>query len=184
MSETSHTKPDAVPDAVPDALDCDLGWALGVVFRAYIRTADALVSELPGGARGYQVLAAAAQELSGGQGALAQRLGIDKTVMTYLVDDLERAGLVERRPDPADRRNKRVLATAEGRATWASLRSRLEHAEEHVLAPLEAAERPLFRELLRKLAVRAHTLDPVESACELVAELDRTPSRPRHSARH
>ncbi|MEV0590368.1 MarR family winged helix-turn-helix transcriptional regulator [Nonomuraea cavernae] len=187
MPETTPAKPatvpDSVPDSVPDALDRDLGWSLGVVFRAYVRIADALVAELPGGARGYQVLAAAAQELPGGQGALAQRLGIDKTVMTYLVDDLEKAGLVERRPDPADRRNKRVLATTEGRATWTSLCSRLEHAEEHVLAPLAADERDLFRELLRKLAVRAHTLDPVTSACELVTELDPAQGRPRHSVR-
>ena len=31
--------------------------------------------------------------------------------MTYLLDDLEAAGLVERRPDPTDRRARRVAPT-------------------------------------------------------------------------
>jgi DNA-binding MarR family transcriptional regulator len=162
-------------------LDDDLGWSLGVVFRSYVRTADALVSDLPGGPRGFQVLAAAAQELPVGQGVLAQRLGIDRTVMTYLVDDLEAAGLVTRRAAPSDRRNKQVVATDEGRSVWATLRSRLERAEDHVLAPLSAADRDRFRTLLRTLALRAQTLDPATDACEIVEELD-TP-RPRHSAR-
>jgi DNA-binding MarR family transcriptional regulator len=160
-------------------LDDDLGWSLGVVFRSYVRTADALVSELPGGPRGFQVLAAAAQELPVGQGALAQRLGIDRTVMTYLVDDLEAAGLVSRRAAASDRRNKQIVATEHGRAVWAGLRTRLARAEDHVLAPLSAADRDRFRSLLRTLALRAQTLDPVADACEIVEELD----RPRHSAR-
>lgn len=162
-------------------LDDDLGWSLGVVFRSYVRTADALVSELPGGPRGFQVLAAAAQELPVGQGVLAQRLGIDRTVMTYLVDDLEAAGLVSRRPAPADRRNKQIVATPHGLETWRQLRARLSQAEEHVLAPLAAKDRDRFRSLLRTLALRAQTLDPVADACALVEELDGP--RPRHSAR-
>ena len=48
-------------------------------------------------------LAAAVQDVAGNQGTLGQQLGIDRTVLTYLIDDLESLGLVERRPDPADR---------------------------------------------------------------------------------
>jgi hypothetical protein len=49
------------------------------------------------------------------------------------------------------------------------MRARLEHAEGHVLAPLDRA---LFRDLLQRLATRANTLDPVASACDLVTEPD------------
>lgn len=177
-------QPPSAAAVSPDLLDCDLGWTLGVVFRSYVRIVDALVGHLPGGARGYQVLAATAQDLPGGQGALAQRLGIDKTVMTYLVDDLEKAGLVERRPDPADRRNKRIVATTAGVAVRADVRARLQQAEDHLLGPLDPAERPVFRELLQKLTGRAHSL-AVDDTCELVAELDAgaTPTRPPDSAR-
>ena len=44
----------------PQRVEADLGWALGTVMRAYLRTAQAMVGGLPGGPRGYQVLAAAA----------------------------------------------------------------------------------------------------------------------------
>src|SRR5689334_5348989 len=130
------------------------------------------MSSVPGGPRGFQVLTAAAQEEPVGQGALAQRLGIDRTVMTYLVDDLEAAGLVERRPDVKDRRNKQILATEYGEGLWADLQHRLGKAEDHVLEPLSDAERTRFRRLLRKLALRAKDLDPVADAYALVQELD------------
>lgn len=153
-------------------LEEDLGWSLGVVFRTYVRMADTLMSTVAGGPRGFQVLTAAAQEEPVGQGALAQRLGIDRTVMTYLVDDLEAAGLVERRPDVKDRRNKQILATEYGEGLWADLQHRLGKAEDHVLEPLSDAERTRFRRLLRKLALRAEDLDPVADAYALVQELD------------
>ena len=84
-----------------DRLADDLGWGLAVVFRAYVKAADAVTEGIPGGHRGYQVLVAAARDEPGSQAALAQRLGIDRTVMTYLLDDLEAADLVARQPDPA-----------------------------------------------------------------------------------
>ena len=95
-------------------LDDDLGWSLGVVFRTYVRIADTLMSSVPGGPRGFQVLTAATAEEPVGQGALAHRLGIDRTVMTYLVDELEAGGLVERRAGTKDRRNKQIVATGHG----------------------------------------------------------------------
>jgi MarR family transcriptional regulator for hemolysin len=153
-------------------LDDDLGWSLGVVFRTYVRMADTLMDAVPGGPRGFQVLTAATQEEPVGQGALAQRLGIDRTVMTYLVDELEAAGLVERRADTKDRRNKQIVATEYGRGMLVDLRHRLGKAEDHVLEPLSEAERTRFRRLLRKLAVRARDLDPVADACALAEQLD------------
>ena len=47
---------------------------------------------------------------------LASLLGVDPPNLTPVVDDLERAGLVERQPHPTDRRVKLVVATAEGAA--------------------------------------------------------------------
>src|SRR5215469_9338582 len=103
----------------------DLGWALGVVFRSYAKAASLAFSELPGGPRGYQVLAAAARGEPGNQLKLAQHLGVDRTVMTYLLDKLENAGLIERRPDPRDRRARQIVATATGRERLEDLNRRL-----------------------------------------------------------
>jgi DNA-binding MarR family transcriptional regulator len=48
-------------------------------------------------------------------GELADALGIDAPYLTLVVDDLERQGLVERRPHPTDRRVKLVVATRRGK---------------------------------------------------------------------
>jgi DNA-binding MarR family transcriptional regulator len=157
---------------VSSALDQDLGFTLGVVFRAYIKAANAVVCDIPGGPRGYQILVAAIQHQADGQGALAQRLGVDRTVMTYLIDDLEEAGLVERRADPLDRRSRHIEATAQGRRLWANTEQRLQEVEDHVLSALSTAERATFRELLQRLAGRANALDPVDNPCEVVSEVD------------
>lgn len=49
-------------------------------------------------------------------GQLAATLGIDAPYATLVVDELERQGLVERRPHPTDRRVKLVATTARGTA--------------------------------------------------------------------
>ncbi|SDT72386.1 MarR family winged helix-turn-helix transcriptional regulator [Actinoplanes derwentensis] len=43
-------------------------------------------------------------------GALAPALGVGVTALTGIVDRLERAGYVQRRPDPADRRRTLLVA--------------------------------------------------------------------------
>lgn len=145
----------------------DLGWALGVVFRGYVKAAGAAFADLPGGPRGYQVLAAATRGDPGSQLALAQHLGVDRTVMTYLLDDLEQAGLIERRPDPADRRARRIVATPPGRELLSDLDRRLQAAEQQVLAGLEKeSDRGTFRALLRQLASRARELDTEPGPCD------------------
>ena len=113
---------------------------------------------MPGGPRGYQVLAAAARDEHGSQLALAQHLGVDRTVMTYLLDSLAEAGLIERRPDPADRRARRIVATTRGRTLLGGLGERLRAAEDQVLAGLDDDEdQQAFRALLQRLAVHAAT---------------------------
>ncbi|HEV7897407.1 MAG TPA: MarR family winged helix-turn-helix transcriptional regulator, partial [Planosporangium sp.] len=163
------------------ALDADLGWALGVVFRSYLRITTATLCDVPGGPRGYQVLASAAGDEPGTQLALAQQLGVDRTVMTYLLDDLERAGLVERRPDPADRRARRVVATDRGKNLLTELHERLKQAEEQLLGPLPEGDRIAFRALLQHLATRVDQLDPAPGGCAVVEEVRRAPSPPRRS---
>jgi DNA-binding MarR family transcriptional regulator len=151
------------PPSCVGALAGDLGWGLGVVLRAYAKAAYTAVADLPGGPRGYQILSAAAQGAVSSQLALAQHLGVDRTVMTYLLDDLEAAKLIERRPDPADRRARRVVATQFGTELLATLNDRLRAVEAHLLAPLDLETRATFRDQVRLLATRAEALDPIDS---------------------
>jgi DNA-binding MarR family transcriptional regulator len=154
------------------ALRDDLGWALGVVFRSYVKAANVVFSELPGGPRGYQVLASAAHGKPGSQLELANHLGVDRTVMTYLLDDLEKAGLIKRHLDPQDRRARRIVATASGRERLGHLDRRIQAAERHVLAGLDSEEdRRAFRALLLRLAAHADVLDPVQDSCQVVEDI-------------
>jgi DNA-binding MarR family transcriptional regulator len=153
------------------ALDDDLGFTLGVVFRAFVKASNAAVGDLPGGHRGYQLLTAATQDDPASQTELCQRLGIDRTVMTYLVDGLEAAELVVRKPDPADRRARLVVATTAGRSRLAKLDHRLGLVETHVLAGLDAEDRASLKVLLGKLATHVNAADPVTDACAVVEDL-------------
>src|SRR5882724_2589199 len=149
----------------PDSctLSSDLGWSLGVLSRSYGKAVSAIFAEVPGGARGYQVLAAAARDEHGSQLALAQHLGVDRTVMTYLLDDLEAVGLIERRPDPADRRARRIVATRKGAKLLAALDDRLRTAEARLLSPLDPAARESFRAQVRVVATQVDELNPLDN---------------------
>lgn len=153
------------------ALDGDLGWTLGVVFRAYLKATDAVMTGMPGGHRGYQVLTAAVSDEAPSQSALCERLGIDRTVMTYLLDDLERADLVVRRPAPTDRRTRTIVATGQGRELLARLTERLGHAEHHVLAALPDEDRATLKALLTRLATQANATDPLPDTCAVVEDI-------------
>ena len=127
---------------------------------------------MPGGQRGYLVLVAVADGGPGTQLALAQQLGVDRTVMTYLLDDLERAGLIERQPDPADRRARRVVITERGRALHCTLQERMTHVADHILAGLEPAERVSFTSALHRAAAQLAVADPPPGACLVAAEIN------------
>ncbi|MEV5601956.1 MarR family transcriptional regulator [Streptomyces sp. NPDC052299] len=81
---------------------------------------------------------------------IAQKLKCEPSNVTGIVDRLEARGLVERRPDPADRRVKLAAPTERGAATAAQLRDALDFAREP-LAGLSAADRTVLRDLLRRM---------------------------------
>ncbi|WP_327428426.1 MarR family winged helix-turn-helix transcriptional regulator [Streptomyces sp. NBC_01236] len=81
---------------------------------------------------------------------LAQKLKCEPSNVTGIVDRLETRGLVERRPDPTDRRVKLAAATTEGRQVARSLRDSLRFAREP-LAGLSDEERLSLRDLLRRM---------------------------------
>ncbi len=151
----------------------DLGWQLGTLLGRWRAAVEHAVADVPSGPRGWHVLAAVVEGVPPTQAALAARLGIDRTVMTYLVDKLVGCGLVERRPDPADRRVRRIAPTDAGRAAHTDLAARVTAAEDDVLAGLEPAERTVLRGLLTRLTgAPAHG----EDVCRVVREAPAPPA--------
>ena len=71
--------------------------------------------------------------------------------MTNRLDRLERAGLVERRPDPNDRRGKLIALTGEGKRIIDDTITRHVENEKGLLSILTSTEQENLNMLLRKL---------------------------------
>lgn len=170
----SETGSEAVPAdgsaTAPDP-DANLGWSLAVVLRRWHERVEAVLADVPHGSRGYHVLGAVSLDEPPTQAALAERLLIDRSVMTYLLDDLEEADLVRRRVDPGDRRVRRVCATAHGREVLAGARERVEQVEGQVLHGLDASTRGLFRDIAQRAAVAIQESSPTTDPCAAVRQV-------------
>jgi DNA-binding MarR family transcriptional regulator len=88
-----------------------------------------------------------------GVNELAALERISPPAMSGYIARLERAGLVQRTPDPRDRRRKGLSVTAEGERVLRSVKSRrtawlaarLKHLDPDEVAALDAAVEPLLR---------------------------------------
>lgn len=145
-------EPSASHEQAPPGPDLGLSWSLVALLREWNVRVEAATEELPHGMRGYQVLRVVVHDAPPTQASLAARLGIDRTVMTYLIDRYVECGFVERRQDPADRRARRIVATARGREMLAAVDVRVADAEEDLLAGLPPDDRVHFRDLLERAA--------------------------------
>jgi DNA-binding MarR family transcriptional regulator len=171
----------APPRERRDDIELNVGFALGVVFHSYTDAADEAIEEVPGGRRGYQVLVAATRDTPDSQAGLAVQLGVDTSTMVGLIDDLEYAGLVERRIDRADRRRRQIVATERGRLLDASVRKKMQLAEDNILRCFDSTEQQAFREMLGRLATRAREADATQGTADPpCADPDRPAARLDH----
>lgn len=85
------------------------------------------------------------------QSEIADALRLDRTTVTYLVDDLETRGWVQRATDPDDRRAHAVSATADGERVLEELRPLVQAAEQSFLKALSESEQADLRALLVRL---------------------------------
>jgi DNA-binding MarR family transcriptional regulator len=145
---TSAPAPAVPPQLEPEVEIADL---LGqVVRRLHRQTSEALA---PLGlsraqARVVRLLADGPLRMA----AIAERLAVVPRTVTDLVDGVEAAGLVERRPDPGDRRSSFVALTADGRRLLDRLETARRESAEQAFGQLDPADRALLLRLLRDLA--------------------------------
>jgi len=85
------------------------------------------------------------------QQALAEQMGYDKTRLIDVLDKLADAGLVQRRPDPQDRRARIVAITPSGRARHRAVRNDIRALERQLLEGLSDAEQRTLRTALTRL---------------------------------
>jgi MarR family transcriptional regulator, organic hydroperoxide resistance regulator len=85
-------------------------------------------------------------------------IGADKTRIIAVLDELQDRGLIERRPDPADRRAHLLSVTPSGRRLRESVQRDIQRREDRLLARLPPGDRAAFLRALQTLA----TLSPAE----------------------
>jgi MarR family transcriptional regulator for hemolysin len=133
-----------------EPLASDLCWMLS---RASHSLTTELTAALEGSGispRGHAVLAAA----TGGkhtQTELARLVGIDKTTMMVTLDELESAGLAERRPLSSDRRARIVVVTEAGEKKVREVEQVFDSVREDVLGVLPEDDRQVFLRCLGQL---------------------------------
>jgi MarR family transcriptional regulator, lower aerobic nicotinate degradation pathway regulator len=99
----------------------------------------------------YSLLAALDELGPASQATLSRRTTIDRSDMVATVNELAEQGLVERAPDPTDRRRNIVSITAAGRRQLRKLDRLLAQAQRELLTPLSADERTQLVRLLTRI---------------------------------
>jgi len=135
-------------DARPAALTQKPTWLISEVSRvAHRLLTDTLATA---GSRGYHYrLLAALQEFGpASQASLGRHTGMDRSDVVASVNELVSRGLVNRSPDPADRRRNVITITEAGATHLRRLEELLTDVQNELAAPLSPAER---RQLVRLL---------------------------------
>jgi len=101
---------------------------------------------------GYIVLTALAEQPVRTQAALAQAIGADKSRIIADLDELQERGLIQRRPDAADRRVHLLSLTPAGSQLRQSVQSAIRRREEQILARLPPTDHESFVRSLQALS--------------------------------
>ncbi|WP_062209792.1 MarR family winged helix-turn-helix transcriptional regulator [Streptomyces sp. NBRC 109706] len=99
----------------------------------------------------YAVLASLREYGPGSQATLSRRTGIYRSDMVGVLNELAERELVDRAPDPDDRRRNIVRISVRGDRHLRVLDTVLDDLHDRLLAPLSAAERDEFLRLLTRL---------------------------------
>jgi len=99
----------------------------------------------------FAALAKIRDEGSVSQNLLGRLTAMDPATIQGVIQRLEARKLIERQPDPVDRRCTLLRLTSAGQAILADGIARTRPVTEATLAPLTASERQAFFALLRKL---------------------------------
>ena len=139
----------AVPG--PESDRPDLAAMVARLARALVAAERPVLAEHDVSMWGYVVLSALADEPMRTQAALARAIGADKTRIIATLDELQERALIEREPDPDDRRVRLLRLTSAGRHLYDAARADIRAGEERLLAGLAEADRSTFLRVLRRL---------------------------------
>lgn len=118
----------------------NLGYLIGDVSRLLRRAFDQRVRGIGVTRPQWRVLTLLKRMEGINQGGLAELLEVEPITLCRMVDRLAEAGMVERRPDPADRRAWRLFLTPRGLALTNDLRPHAMALFDEAMAGLDSDE--------------------------------------------
>jgi DNA-binding MarR family transcriptional regulator len=134
-----------------DRMDENLFSLVGDVSRMARRAFDAKAREIGVTRPQWQVLVMLRRHEGVNQGGLAELLDVEPITVCRMVDRLQEADLVERRPDPADRRSWRLFLTDKAEELLAQLRPLGEAMEAQALGGISEQERAALAAALNRI---------------------------------
>lgn len=141
-----------------------LGFTISTTGYAVSRRFGQILAPLALEPREFALLRAVSAYEGSSQQALAERLQIPASRMVALVDALEARTLLERRPNPADRRARALHLTGEGRQLLARAVAVAIEYERDLCAGLGAQEREQLLDLLARVGERLGLTPEVHAA--------------------
>ena len=132
-------------------MDENLFAIMADVSRLARRSFDAQAREIGVTRPQWQVLVVLRRHEGVNQGGLAELLDVEPITVCRMVDRLQEADLVERRPDPADRRSWRLFLTAKAEDLLAQLRPLGLRFEAEALDGVSASERSALIAMLERI---------------------------------
>jgi DNA-binding MarR family transcriptional regulator len=131
----------------------DVGFLLSRASGMVARAASDVLAPFGLRVRSYSVLGFVSDTPRGlTQRRVAAAMGLDPSQIVALVDDLEERELVSRTTDSADRRNKLIVATDEGRRIRNEAEKRVEQSHRRCLAQMSRGEMDSLKGILRGIA--------------------------------
>jgi MarR family transcriptional regulator for hemolysin len=128
-----------------------IGLQLARTAKTLNRAFDDALSEAGGSVPTWLILLALKRQAWANQRELAAAVGIEGATLTHHLNGLERAGLVTRERDPANRRLQRVELTADGDAAFHRMRKAATGFDARLRGILRDGEVDQLRELLQRL---------------------------------
>jgi len=101
---------------------------------------------------GYVVLTALRDNPMRTQAALAASINADKTRLIPVLDELQRRGLIEREPDPRDRRVRLLGLTPDGRDLQQRVQTDIRKDEKSLMSEMSEEDQAAFRRHLEQLS--------------------------------
>ncbi|MFL6723180.1 MAG: MarR family winged helix-turn-helix transcriptional regulator [Sphingomicrobium sp.] len=129
----------------------ELAWEIGETYRSLRRYYDRRAAALGVTTAQWRVLAWLGHSPGLKQVELAERLDVEPITAGRIIDRLEEAGLVERQPDPVDRRAWRLMLTAKAGPIIARLTELADEMSDEAFADFDVEELEAMRTRLARM---------------------------------